>query len=128
MFKYIVAVGSNIDAHHHVQQAWLLTKKYLDEHTQIAPLLTTKAQGDCSQPDYINTAFCFKSNLDLSELKQQLLDIEQQLKRVRSANKNAARTIDLDICCCDSEIIDDDYYHYDFVKKSADYFLETSQS
>ena len=98
-------------------------KNYLDPQTKIAPLLSTKAEGDSSQPDYINTAFCFNSPLELSALKQQLLEIEQQLKRIRSSNKNAARTIDLDICCCDGHILDDDYYQYDFVKKSADYFL-----
>ena len=126
MFRYIIAVGSNIEPQLNVQQAWLLVRTHLDDQTKIAPLLSTKAQGDSSQPDYINTAFCFNSTLDKESLKQQLRSIEQQLHRVRSSNKNAARTIDLDICCCDGKILDDDYHKYDFVKTSVDFFLDSS--
>ena len=126
MFNYIIAVGTNINAEYNLQQAWLLIKKRLDKNSQMAPLLATKARGDSSQPDYINTAFTLHSELSVPALKQELLAIEQKLKRVRTSNKNAARTIDLDICCCDGKIVDDDYYQYDFVQKSADYFLDNT--
>ena len=123
MPRYIVGVGSNIQPEQNIVRALQVMRNQIDPDTLQAPLLFTKAEGDTSQPDYINTAFQFTCALSASELKQQLLQIEAMLLRVRSSNKNAARTIDLDICCIDDEIIDNDYYKYSFVKDSVDYFI-----
>ncbi|BCE03206.1 2-amino-4-hydroxy-6-hydroxymethyldihydropteridine diphosphokinase [Marinicellulosiphila megalodicopiae] len=119
MTRYIVSVGSNINAEQNVDLAFKQIQ-LIDSHAHIASLLRTKAQGDTTQPDYINTAFLFQTDLDKHALKLKLLDIEKQLGRVRQSNKNAARPIDLDITQIDNNIVDEDYYRYDFVKKSVD--------
>lgn len=122
MPEYIIAVGSNIDPVNNVEQAFDLVRQRLDQNTIMAPLLQTKSRGNPDQPDYLNTAFYCHSALSPVALKQQLQAIEVDLKRVRTENKNLARTIDLDICVCNGRILDDDYHHYDFVKQSVDFF------
>lgn len=119
MPKYIIAVGSNINPKTNIAKA-LSEIKQLDSCATCATLKKTKAVGFTDQADFINTAFAFSSALDEKQLKQQLLTIEAQLKRVRTSNKNGPRTIDLDIVKVDNNIIDDDYYRYDFVKHCVD--------
>lgn len=119
MAFYIVAVGSNINAEKNIQQAFQRLKK-IDSQLQIARLLRTKPVGFTQQADFINTAFSFHSELDETNLKAHLKNIEAQLGRVRTNNKNGPRTIDLDIVKINHDIVDDDYHRYDFVKKSVD--------
>lgn len=116
---YIVAVGSNIDAETHIQQAFELLKN-LDSQVNIATLLRTKPVGYTEQADFINTAYSFTCSLNAVEMKAYLKTIENQLGRVRTTNKNGPRTIDLDIVKIDKDIVDEDYHKYDFVKKSVD--------
>ena len=120
---YIVAVGSNIEAKKHIQQAFEQLKR-MDSQVSIATLLHTKAVGFTEQANFINTAFSFDCALNATDLKVELKNIEAQLGRVRTSNKNGPRTIDLDIVKIDHNIIDDDYYQYDFVKKSVDELVE----
>jgi len=116
---YIVAVGSNIEPKRHIEQAFALVR-HMDAQAEIASLLHTKAVGFTEQADFINTAFSFHSPLNATQLKSHLRDIEAKLGRVRTANKNGPRTIDLDIVQIDGEIVDDDYHKYDFVKTVVD--------
>jgi len=116
---YIVAVGSNINAEIHIQQAFEHLKK-IDAQVNSATLLCTKPVGFTEQADFINTAFSFDCALNATDLKAHLKSIETQLGRVRSNNKNGPRTIDLDIVKIDNDIVDEDYHQYDFVKKSVD--------
>lgn len=116
---YIVAVGSNIDAETHIKQAFEQLKK-IDAQVNSATLLRTKPVGFTKQADFINTAFSFTCTLNATDLKAYLKNIETQLGRVRTSNKNGPRTIDLDIVKIDNDIVDGDYHQYDFVKKSVD--------
>jgi 2-amino-4-hydroxy-6-hydroxymethyldihydropteridine diphosphokinase len=123
MPAYIVAVGSNIEPEKHIQHAFTLIQQ-IDSQAKKATLLHTKAVGFTAQDDFINTAFSFFSLLDAKQLKAHLRGIEAHLGRVRSENKNGPRTIDLDIVKIDSDIVDDDYHKYAFVKKSVDALVE----
>ena len=116
---YIVAVGSNIDAETHIKQAFEQLQK-IDAQVNSATLLRTKPVGFTKQADFINTAFSFTCTLNATDLKAYLKNIETQLGRVRTSNKNGPRTIDLDIVKIDNDIVDGDYHQYDFVKKSVD--------
>ena len=118
---YIVAVGSNIDAETHIKQAFEQLKK-IDTQVNSATLLRTKPVGFTEQADFINTAFSFTCTLNATDLKAYLKNIETQLGRVRTSNKNGPRTIDLDIVKIDNDIVDGDYHQYDFVKKSEPFF------
>lgn len=65
----------------------------------------TKAWGVDKAPDYYNQILKIETDLNASELMKVLLQIEQKLGRVRSDNRNASRTMDIDILFFNDEII-----------------------
>jgi 2-amino-4-hydroxy-6-hydroxymethyldihydropteridine diphosphokinase len=119
MTFYVIAVGSNIEAEKNINQAFI-SLKALDKNACMAHLLRTKPVGFLAQADFINTAFSLTTALEQDALNLYLKNIEVQLERVRTDNKNGPRTIDLDIVQVNQNIVDDDYYKYDFVKQSVD--------
>lgn len=119
MTFYVIAVGSNIEAEKNINQAFI-SLKALDRSACMAHLLRTKPVGFLAQADFINTAFSLTTALEQDALNLYLKNIEVQLGRVRTDNKNGPRTIDLDIVQVNQNIVDDDYYKYDFVKQSVD--------
>jgi 2-amino-4-hydroxy-6-hydroxymethyldihydropteridine diphosphokinase len=92
-----IAVGANIDP----EQNILKGLELLAEHVLLvaaSDFYRTKAQGGPDQPDFINGVIKIKTDLPARTLKFGLLrKIEQQLGRVRTADKNAPRPLDLDI-------------------------------
>jgi 2-amino-4-hydroxy-6-hydroxymethyldihydropteridine diphosphokinase len=57
------------------------------------------------QPDYMNAVVGFSTSMSAHDLWHQLSDIELQLGRVRSGQRNAARTIDIDMLLIGDELI-----------------------
>lgn len=115
---YIVAYGSNIDPEKNVDLAIHHLKKIFGSLVE-STRLRTKAVG-MDAPDFINGAIKFQTSLPELEVKKKLLAIESSLGRKRTLNKNAPRTIDLDIIVVNGEIVHPDYERYDFVKKCVD--------
>jgi len=112
-----IGVGSNMEAPRHIA----LAKQVLErEHTFLkeSAFVTTAPIGDTAQPDFLNGAFLIGTELDLETFRGYLKKLEDRLGRVRSANKFGPRTIDLDIIAWNGEIVNDDFYKRDFVKKS----------
>lgn len=95
--RYTILLGSNIDKEHNLAAA----VRMLAESSALIAVSSayeTPPQGLREQPAFLNAAAVIESELLPGELKAGLLtDIEQTLKRVRVADKNAPRTIDLDI-------------------------------
>lgn len=66
-----------------------------------------------SGPDFLNLAMLITTPLNTRELKAQVLrPLEIQLGRVRSANKNAPRTLDIDIILFDGQLLDQNLWSY----------------
>lgn len=66
-----------------------------------------------SGPDFLNLAALITTSLKANELKAQVLrTLEKQLGRVRSANKNAPRTFDIDIILFDGQLLDPNLWVY----------------
>ncbi len=67
-------------------------------------------------PRYLNAAVMIKTHLSVTLLKSIILHrIEAQLGRLRSSNKNAPRTIDLDILIYDNKLMDTKVWTQAFV-------------
>ena len=118
MNQAIIAVGSNIEPQAHIQQAIEILQQeqmFLGQST----FVETSPQGFTQQANFRNGAFSIETDLDESELKLYLKDVEARLGRVRTENKNGPRTIDLDLIVFNGSIVDTDFYHYDFVKKGV---------
>ena len=66
-----------------------------------------------SGPDFLNLAMLITTPMNARELKAQILrPLEIQLGRVRSANKNAPRTFDIDIILFDGLLLDQNLWSY----------------
>ncbi len=98
-------LGSNIEAEVNLRQAI----QRLGQMVRIEAISTTwETQSEGSPgPNYLNTAVEIETFLDGTGLKKDVLrPIEQELGRIRSSNKNAPRTIDLDIIIFDGAVCD----------------------
>lgn len=110
--QIIISLGSNIDKEINLPLAvQLLAQKC--RLVAVSPVYETVPVGLVDQANFFNAAVLVETELDAAEFKVQvLMPIEEKLGRVRSADKNAPRTIDLDISLFNGEIIDLDENHH----------------
>ena len=105
----LISLGSNIEPEKNLP----LALKMLAEGSLIlntASIWQTPAIGS-DGPDYLNAAVLILIHLPLDQLKVQLLStIEGKLGRIRTTDKNADRTIDLDVMMYDGECRDDELW------------------
>jgi dihydroneopterin aldolase/2-amino-4-hydroxy-6-hydroxymethyldihydropteridine diphosphokinase len=108
--RVLLALGSNINAEHNLQAAAqrLASRFHL---RAVSPVYETAPVGKTDQPNFLNAAASIETDLAAAELKQALQAIEQELGRVRTDDKNAARTIDLDISLFDAQVLDLEQRH-----------------
>ena len=106
----LISLGSNIEP----QKNLSLALKMLAEQVLIlkqSSVWQTPAVGS-NGPDYLNTAVLIHCQLSPDSLKDQILStIESKLGRIRTNNKNADRSIDLDIVMADGECLDEDLWN-----------------
>ena len=117
MNEVILGIGSNIDAESNIHKALDILKQEF-ELIKVSAFITTKPVGITDQPDFSNGAVRMKTNLDLEQLAVYLKELEDKMGRDRTGPKFGPRCIDLDIIVWNNEIIDDDYYTRDFLRKS----------
>jgi len=115
----IIGIGSNVDAEKNIEQMLEVLGKHV-KIVQISAFLKTKPIGITNQPDFTNGAVKVSTKLDRTNLEILLKAIEDQMGRDRSAPKFGPRNIDLDLVVWNGEIVDDDYYTRDFLKKSVE--------
>ena len=118
----VIGIGSNIDAAANIAGMLEILGKEV-EILKISKIIKTKPIGIISQPDFSNGAVRIQTNLQKEELEQLLKSIEDRLGRDRTAPKFGPRTIDLDLVVWNGEVVDNDYYTRDFLKKSVDEVL-----
>lgn len=64
---------------------------------RVSPLYRTAPVGGPPQPDFLNAAAVFRTRLAPRKLLELLLAIEAEAGRIRTAERNAPRTLDLDL-------------------------------
>ena len=97
MVRAFVGVGSDIDPAENVEKAIRLLSAAL-QIRGISTVYLTEAVGRPGQPPYYNCVVEIETDVMPAELKQQVLRrIEKELGRIRSSDRYAARTIDLDL-------------------------------
>jgi 2-amino-4-hydroxy-6-hydroxymethyldihydropteridine diphosphokinase len=102
-----VSLGSNIEPQDNLRAAVRLLGQ-LATIKAVSSVYRTAPQGYAEQPDFLNMAVCLTTLLSPAAFRAEVIDrIEQTLKRARDPdNKNAPRTIDLDISLWNSDILD----------------------
>jgi GTP cyclohydrolase IA len=100
--RAVVSIGSNIDPEHNVPAA-VGRVDGLPGVTVLAvsPLYRTAPVDGASGPEFLNAALLVDTDLDPAGLRRVLRGVEDSLGRVRTAERNAPRTIDLDVVLFD---------------------------
>lgn len=106
MHRAWVLLGSNIDKEVNLPGA----VAWLRQRAQVAAVSTvyeTAPVGLREQPNFFNAAVLIETELSAAEVVAVLLrPLEVHLGRVRSADKNAPRTIDADLILYDDSILE----------------------
>lgn len=118
MNEVIIGIGSNLDAENNIRRVLeILADKF--ELVKVSEFVKTKPIGITEQPDFTNGAAKIRTILNHNILEHLLKQIEDQMGRDRTVPKFGPRCIDLDIVAWNGEIVDDDYYTREFLKKSV---------
>ncbi len=106
-----ILLGSNIEPEVNLPRAVELLQEKLI--VLQASSIWESASVDCCYPDYLNMAILVETTLEAKQLKEQLLrPLEARMGRVRTEDKNAARTIDFDIILFDGVLADPTLWQY----------------
>lgn len=106
-----LGLGSNIDPETNLPAAVACLREHLDV-VAVSSAWQTPAVGS-SGPDYLNAVVAIRTSLPPEAIKQDIIDyIESELGRVRTGDKYADRTIDIDILAVDSEPYDDEIWQH----------------
>lgn len=114
MHTATILLGSNVHPEEKITNA---TRLLLKECRLIksSRIWETEAIGS-DGPDFLNSALVIETPLTEDEFKYQVLGkIETALGRIRTENKFADRTIDLDIIIFDGQVIDQDLWQRSFI-------------
>ncbi len=98
-------IGSNIDPVENTIRAISLLRRMV-EIKKASSTWETPSIGSPG-PNYINIAIKVLTEMDRTSLKEKAINpIEQTLGRVRGEDKNAPRTIDIDILVFNDEVVE----------------------
>ena len=101
-----LALGSNIDPEQNLPEAVRQLSRF-GRVLAVSRVWETAPVGLTDQPNFLNAAALMETPLTACELRlQAIAEIERLLQRTRdSRNKNAARTIDIDMALFNCEIL-----------------------
>lgn len=100
-----IALGSNIDPETNLPLAAARLSE-LGNPIAISTVYQNPAIADEPQPDYLNAAVLIETALDPLTIRKKLREIEADLGRIRTEDKFAPRTIDLDLCILGDRVLD----------------------
>ena len=109
-----ILLGSNINPEKNITEAIDLLKKEC-KFIKSSQVWETEANGS-NGPDFLNSAIVIETPLSENEFKNRVLrKIEKDLGRIRTDDKYAPRTIDLDIIIFDGQVVDQDLWQRSFI-------------
>ncbi len=103
----LVSLGSNLEPETQLPRAVALLRERLVVRAVSAVYRSAPVAG-ASGPDFLNAAAWVETELPPAVLKHEVLrPIEARLGRLRAADRNAPRTIDLDLVLYGALVLDD---------------------
>ena len=114
----VISVGSNIEPEANIEKARL---RLADSQklVGVSAFVRTRPIGKLDQPHFLNGAFLVSTGLDQADFTKLLKEIENELGRVRTADKYGPRSIDLDLLVWNGRVIDEDFYRRSFVRDAV---------
>lgn len=114
MHRLILSLGSNIGAEVHLPKAIQMLRKAGNVEA-VSSVWESESVG-FEGPNFLNACVAILTPLEHVEFKEKVIrPIESELGRVRSPEKNAPRTIDVDIVLDDDQPVNTDFWDYAFV-------------
>jgi 2-amino-4-hydroxy-6-hydroxymethyldihydropteridine diphosphokinase len=114
MHQAYLSLGSNIDPATNLMRALKMLREVLTVNA-VSMIWDTPAVGS-DGPRFLNTSVWISTHYSAEELKNKVIGhIENELGRVRTADKNAPRTIDIDILIYDEHILDQNLWNREFL-------------
>jgi 2-amino-4-hydroxy-6-hydroxymethyldihydropteridine diphosphokinase len=115
--RVVIGLGSNINAEENIRRA---KEAIAGEFTLIksSSFVETEPVGFKEQDRFINGALLIETESDAGGLKSWLKELESKLGRVNTDNRYGPRTIDLDILVWNGEVVDEEVYEREFLRKS----------
>jgi 2-amino-4-hydroxy-6-hydroxymethyldihydropteridine diphosphokinase len=113
-YNVCILLGSNIKPFDNTLQAVSQLQKYVqvDAASTTWETLSVGSPG----PNFLNTALSCYTHLSIDTLKMSVLrEIEKQMGRVRTSDKNAPRTIDLDIIIYHGQLVETNLWSRMFI-------------
>lgn len=107
--RVYVGIGSNIEPIPNVRAALAALHAEFGA-LRVSPIYRTAAVGCDNSPDFLNLAVELRTARTLSDLRTWIRALEARQGRVRGDNRNAPRTLDVDVLLYD-DVIDDDDEH-----------------
>jgi 2-amino-4-hydroxy-6-hydroxymethyldihydropteridine diphosphokinase len=106
--RVFVTLGSNINPMANLRAVLARLRVHAAASVvAVSPVYETAPVGTVDQANFLNVAVLIETSLSARSLKSDVLQpIEQALGRVRTTDKNAARTIDLDIALFNHNVLD----------------------
>ncbi len=112
--KFYLNLGSNIFPERHLAQAMKLLRRH-GALLESSSVWESEAVGS-SGPHFLNLSVGFQTKMNEAELKATVVDsIETALGRSRTTDKNAPRTIDIDIILMDDRPVNPERWAHPFV-------------
>lgn len=115
--RAVIGLGSNINAEENIRRAkeaiageFMLIKS--------SSFVETEPVGFKEQDRFINGVLLIETELNAGRLESRLKVLETELGRVRTDNKYGPRPIDLDILVWNGEVVDEEVYEREFLRKS----------
>jgi 2-amino-4-hydroxy-6-hydroxymethyldihydropteridine diphosphokinase len=126
MNKAVLSIGSNVDPEKNIPEARRRLKEIVHVLSE-SRFVMTKAllPKAASEPlngeaeDFINGAVLVETEMERDELELTLKNLEREMGRVRTKDKYAPRTIDIDVVAWNEKIIDSDVRNRDFLKQAV---------
>ena len=107
-------LGSNIEPELNLPKAIQMLREH-GQVREVSSIWESQAVGS-DGPNFLNACVLFITHMQPYDLKERIIrPIEAKLGRVRHADKNAPRTIDLDIVLFDHQPLNVDFWDYAFV-------------
>jgi len=114
MHQAYLLLGSNIQPEENMAKA-LQRLKQICLVNAVSSIWETEAVGSPG-PRFLNAVVWISTPLSLEEIKAQIINlIEKEQGRVRTADKNAPRTIDVDVLVYDETVVDKNIWQRDFI-------------
>ncbi len=115
MHRVYLSIGSNIQPEINLPKAIDLLNGFGTVRA-ISSAWESHAVGAPGQPNFLNACVLLETSLPRGNLKEKLVHpIETALGRKRTSDKNAPRTIDLDLILIDDEPVNLEKWNYPFV-------------